>query len=423
LRFSIRSLDFPGWIYIFRAPRSATGEDVVELHVPGNPLLARMMLEVLVRAGSRHADPGEFTARGYFNGKLDLAQAEGIAATIAAQSEGELRAARQLLGGELARRLAPVLESIACTLALVEAGIDFSDEDISFVQAEQVCARIDAAVRALDELVAQSARFERLSHEPQVVLVGRPNAGKSTLLNALSGRERAVVSEAAGTTRDALSVHVALARGLVRVIDVAGIVDESDVAAYGAINSQMRRQALRALESADFVLLVRDCTDERPPIALARAPDITVRSKVDLSTPSPWYCGERAGERGRDSKSQECCTFVEGKQQTNLPEYGERELVVSALNGTGMSELFHRLDVLAFGAVGAHQSLALNARHLQLIADARASLDRARDTIDSGQEILALELRESLDAVGGILGQLTPDDVLGRIFSRFCIGK
>src|SRR5687768_16434231 len=178
LRFS--ALTVPAWLYVFRAPRSYTGEDLVEFHLLGNPLLARMLLDALVANGARPADPGEFTARAYFNGRIDLTEAEGVAATIAAGGEQELRAARQLLAGELARRLRPATDLIAETLALVEVGIDFSDEDVSFLSAVQVSQRAAHADDMLRELLDGSARFERLTHEPQVVLVGRPNAGKST---------------------------------------------------------------------------------------------------------------------------------------------------------------------------------------------------------------------------------------------------
>jgi tRNA modification GTPase len=241
----------------------------------------------------------------------------------------------------------------------------------------------------LRELLDGSARFERLTHEPRVVLVGRPNAGKSTLLNALAGHERAVTSPVAGTTRDVLTAEVALRRGIVRLTDAAGL-DDSSIDAADEIAGQMRRNALRALESADVVVLVRDATDDRPDMSLPRQPDLTVRTKSDL-----------------------------------LPAGNGDALTVSAHAGTNLDHLRQALDARALGdATGAGESLALNARHLRAISDARAALARAAERVNDGaSELVALELREALDALGGVVGMISPDDLLGRIFSAFCIGK
>jgi len=381
-------MSVPAWVYTFVAPRSYTGEELVELHIPGNAILARMLLTRLIELGARQADPGEFTARAFFNGRIDLTEAEGVAATVAAHSEQELRAARQLMAGELARRLRPVLDLLTETLALVEAGIDFTEEDISFLSEDDARARIAAADEQLERLVGESARFERLSYEPQVVLVGDPNAGKSTRLNALVGHHRAVVSPIAGTTRDALSAEVALKRGIVRIVDVAGLAG----VATTEIDQQMQRHALATVESSDLVVLVRDLSDAHELPQLPRSPDLVVRTKLDLAPTAA---------------------------------FAPTEIAVSAVTGANLDRLRDHLDRIAFGAAsGTSSSLALNARHLRSIADARAALSRAVVTLDSGgQELLALELRESLDALGQILGTISPDELLGRIFATFCIGK
>ncbi|HEY7087706.1 MAG TPA: tRNA modification GTPase [Tepidisphaeraceae bacterium] len=388
-KLTFQSLSVPAWVYTFASPRSVTGEDVIELHIPGNPLLARMLLSELVQLGVRQAEPGEFTARAYFNGRIDLTEAEGVAATIAAHSERELAAARQLLAGELARRLRPVLDQLAETLALVEVGIDFSEEDVTFLSSAQVTDRLSSANRALESLLADSTRFERLSHEPQVILIGRPNAGKSTLLNALAGQLRAVVSDQAGTTRDAIWSHVELTRGAIRLIDVAGL-DETP--AEDEIARQMQHRARQMIDEADVIALVRDSTDTRPDIKLDRDPDLHIATKADL---------------GGDART--------------------GEIHVSAIRGNNLHVLRKRLDVLAFGpSTDRGATLALNARHVAAIEEARAALSRARDRISdptAGSELLALELRESLDALGRVLGSVSPDDLLTRIFSTFCIGK
>ena len=394
----VNELKFPAWIYLFGAPRSYTGEDLVEFHLPGNPLLAQMTLQYLLRLGARLADAGEFTARAYFNGRIDLTEAEGIAATIHASNQQELSAARQLMAGELSRRVEPIIEDVAQTLALVEAGIDFSDEDVSFLSPQQASERIAKADRALEDLLRDSARFERLSHEPTFVLIGRPNAGKSTLLNALAGHERAIVSPVAGTTRDVLSAPITLARGVIRLIDVAGIEHSEEPTAHlvddphAHIHRQMQQHARRAAQTADRVILLRDITqhDDADPF-VPRSPDLVVLTKGDLA----------------NSK-------LDPRQSY---------LVVSAQTGTGMNELRAALDDLAFGVTASSAKLALNARHVQSIEEARTALAHAANQTSATPELLAMELREALDALGRIAGRVTPDDVLGRVFSTFCIGK
>ncbi len=378
---SVNDFCFPAWVYTFVAPKSYTGEDLIELHLPGNPLLARMTLDACQQHGARLAEPGEFTARAYFNGRLDLAEAEGVAATIAAHGEAELAAARQLMAGELSRRLKPAMDLLADTLALVEVGIDFVDEDVTFLSAADIAERLDRADHFLASIQSDSSRFEKLSHEPQVVLVGAPNAGKSTLLNALAKQDRAVVSPIAGTTRDVLSAAVYLRRGSVQLIDIAGI----EISTSGDVDRQMQVQALNAIETADVLIHVRDASSSETAIELSRAPDLTVYAKADL--------------------------YPAMAQAT----------AVSALTGEGLDNLRDQLDRIAFGSQTIGASLALTSRHLLAIDAARSAIARA--TQRSELEVLALEIRDALDHLGQILGVIAPDDLLGRIFSAFCIGK
>jgi tRNA modification GTPase len=284
------------------------------------------------------------------------------------------------------------LESVSDALALVELGIDFSEENVAFLTTSQLQDRIVAAESALRDLLDESTRFERLAHQPRMVLVGRPNAGKSSLLNALAQTHRGVVSPSAGTTRDAIWAEVRLRRGFVQIIDVAGL----DEAQSDEISRKMQQSARRSIESADALVLVRDVTDRRPTIETPVAVDLIVGTKLDLV----------AGGCPR------AFTAPSG-------------LDVSALTGSNLQRLRESLDEIAFGRSPAQAALALNARHEESIREAQRALSRARaaTTDGCGAEVIALELREALDALGRVLGEVSPDDVIGRIFAGFCIGK
>lgn len=380
----VETLRIASWLYLFAGPRSYTGQDLVEIHLPGNPLLGTSLFNALTTAGARPAEPGEYTARAYFNGRLDLTQAEGVAATVSAANANQLRAARSLLAGELPRRLAPITESLVQLLARIEAQIDFADEGVGEIPADELSVGIWRVRRNLQTLVNQSGRFERISHAPRIVLAGRPNAGKSTLLNALAGCERAMTSPRAGTTRDVLSALAMLPSGQVTLIDAAGLTEPGD----DPIEIAMQARAHAAAAAADVLALVRDPADSLPPPELPREADLTILTKQDIH-PSP-------------------ATHLLGR-------------CVSAHSGWGMASLRADLDRLAFGDSAAGAGLALNARHVRAIDECLGALARIEAAMPA--ELIALELREALDALGSILGQVTPDDILGRVFSSFCIGK
>jgi tRNA modification GTPase len=390
-------LHCPAWIYAFKSPHSYTGEDSIEFHLPGSPVLAKMLIDELYCRGARPAEPGEFTARAFFNGKLGLTEAEGVAATISAGNEAELTAARQLLAGELARRLAPITDSLAQTLALIEVGIDFTEEEVTFLAAEEISQRITDANSALSDLLDQSVRFEQLTHEPRIVFAGRPNAGKSSLINALTNQTRAIVSDVAGTTRDVLTAPLDLARGRVMLADVAGIdavvQDESH-----PIDRRMQMHAKTAIESADHVILVHDCTDNRAMLELPRNAALIVFTKSDLQ--------------------------YEEAPDVHPGLRGVETISVSSKTGQGLDKLREALDSLSFGSDRTGATIAMNRRHIAAIGQAREALSRASMRVaENSPELVAMDLRDVLDSLGSIVGQITRDDVLGRIFSAFCIGK
>ncbi len=392
----------PVGLMLFQAPRSFTGQDVAELHIPGSPALLAMTMEKFLTHGARQAEGGEFSARAFLNGKLDLTEAEGIAATIAARSDHQLRAAASLRHGSLHRWVQKQADNLADLLAMVEAGIDFSDEPgVSFIALDQLQQRLNDISCAMQTLESRSVSWEALPAMPTVIMLGRPNVGKSSLLNALSGQQRAIVSPVAGTTRDALSVEISDASRSVRLVDAAGV--ETDLTPMANLMNDARRQTLLR---ADVILLVIDHTDTDGSLQalLGEVQDIhvwkiIVRNKSDLSAglraspaaiPLPWI---NASAKTGDSLP---------ALRTTLFDYAHRQAPVT------------------------EDCLTLNSRHQLLLRQARAAVQRAGEILaSSGQfpELLAADLRAALDDLGAISGTISSDDVLGRIFSSFCIGK
>ncbi|HEX8341742.1 MAG TPA: GTPase [Tepidisphaeraceae bacterium] len=380
----------PATVYAFRAPRSYTGDDVVELHLPSNPVLIDSLLRQCVRLGARPAGPGEFTARAFLRGRLGLAEAEGVALSIAAVNAAELDAARRLLAGELTQRLHAPTEALTALLAAIEAGIDFSDEGVTFVASSELRTRLAGARSELQSLRDHAPRIEGLA-APRVVLVGRPNAGKSTLLNALVGNERAVASPVAGTTRDALTADADVPGGTVTLVDLAGLDTAIDPDVSTEIQQQMQALLHAEIDRAAVVVLVQDVTDSRPAPHLARPADLTVFTKCDLSPVTPGPTDDVA--------------------------------LVSAATGRGLDVLRQQIGHAAFQRHSG-EGLALGSRHIGELASAVAALQSAESAIDGDRaELIAADVRDALDALGRIVGHVSPDDVLDRVFGAFCIGK
>ena len=380
-RLAFADLHVAATVLSFRGPQSHTGEDVAEYLIPGNPLLVSMLLGELRRRGLRQAEPGEFSARAFFNGKTTLAAAEGVAASIAATNDRQLAAAARLRGGELSRRLEGPMDDLADLAALCELSLDFADDDVTVVSPADLRRRIDAIADDLRRLLADATRLGTLGRPPRVALVGRANAGKSTLLNVLAGQLRAVASPTAGTTRDVLEVDVDLPGGRVTLVDLAGL----DELPRGEIDVAAADVARREAATADVLLLVRADGDARPAPTLPRPADLLAVTKCDAD---PVASPPR----------------------------------LSAHTGVGLAALKARLQDLAFAAATG-DGLGLTARHAAAVADALAAVDDARAGIDVGDELVAHALRAALDALGGVVGLVSPDAILGRVFADFCIGK
>lgn len=390
----------PGVALVFRAPRSYTAQDVVELHFLGAPALLGWVVEACIAAGARRAEPGEFTLRAVLAGRMDLSQAHGVAGMIAARSDMQLRAAERLLHGELSRVAGAARERLADLLSLVEGAMDFAEEPIEFITPGQLHAGLMELRKALAATTAAGVRAERWDQLPRVVLAGRPNAGKSSLLNRLTGLDRAICAPVAGTTRDVLSAPLQLGETECLLIDAAGVGDAMD-----ALDAQAQRAARDALKSADLVVWVEDVTTGNP----AR------RSEQPAFEAPMLYVGNK-------------CDLLETQRATGTDEY---DLLVSATTGAGLDALKALL-----AARLQHRESGVSDSAVALMSEHRAALDSALEALDraiglataSGEsladaDLVAAELRVAARELGVLAGQDDTEDLLGRIFSRFCVGK
>lgn len=387
-----------GLALYFPAPHSFTGEDVLELHAHGGPVLVQMLVERVVGLGARPARPGEFTERAFLNDKLDLTQAEAIADLIDAGSRAAARAAQRSLRGDFSAAVLALNEQVTELRTWVEAAIDFPDEDIDFLDSaelQQRLAAVDEGFRRLEETARQGCL---LRDGIQVVIAGRPNAGKSSLLNALAGYEAAIVTPVPGTTRDVVREELVIDGLPVHVLDTAGLRDSGDV-----VEQEGVRRARAALASADHALVVLDASApevDALPALLAELPaslDRTVvRNKVDLTGEPPGYAA------------------AEGAVVN-----------VSARTGAGLGELRERLRTVAGFHPAGEGTVIARRRHLDRLATARRHFDAARRQLEEQQagELMAEELLQVQNALAEITGEFSSDDLLGRIFASFCIGK
>ena len=379
----------------FKSPASYTGEDIVELQSHGSPVVLEQLVQRCVELGARRARPGEFSERAFLNGKLDLAQAEAVADLIAAADANAARAARRALEGEFSRRVEALAADVLVIRVHVEAAIDFADEPIDTLGGAQLRARFTNAAQSLDGLLRAAERGRRLRDGLHAVIVGPPNAGKSSLLNALAGSERAIVTDIAGTTRDLLHEVVRIDGVELTLVDTAGLREGGD-----AIEREGMRRARDELARADLALVVLDARDVETgrnavTDAIAGVPrQLWIHNKSDLlRAAAPFDTGER--------------------------------LHVSARTGAGLEALHARLRVLAQGEGEAGEgAFTARARHVDALRQAQSEQALAREQLDHDALDLAAEsLRHAHDALGEITGHVRADDLLGHIFSSFCIGK
>jgi tRNA modification GTPase len=386
-----------GLVTVFLGPHSYTGEDLVEISVHGGAVVPSLVLGALLEAGARQALPGEFTRRAVVNGRMDLLQAEAVADLIDARSQMAHRVALQQLDGTLSRRTAELRNDILDLEAHVAYDIDFPEEDDGPIDRSAVGTRLTQAIGILDDLLRSSQAGEMIRDGALVVIGGAPNAGKSSLFNALVGRQRAIVTEVPGTTRDAIESLVEIRGWPVRLVDTAGLRESSDVVERLGIEISERY-----LADADVVLLCAETREELGTLSnkivhLTRAPHIPVRTKSDL--------------RGFSA------------------EANGSAITISALNGQGLDELTDRISSLLseqFGAVIDEAPLLTRERHRRAVTAARAELLAFHEAWlrnDPPSSIAAIHLREAAHHLAELIGSVDVEDVLERVFSTFCVGK
>ncbi len=383
---------------VMRAPRTYTREDVVEISCHGGLLPAKLVLDAVLAAGARTAEPGEFTKRAFLNGRLDLAQAEAVADLIHSRTELALRAAHEQLAGALSQRVRALRDQLMHVLAHVEAQLDFPDEDIAPETEARLLEHLDDAQEVIRKLLLTAPEGQLLRRGVRAAIVGRPNVGKSSLLNQLLGRDRAIVSPLPGTTRDTIEESANI-RGLPIVfIDTAGLRESDD-----ELEREGMRRSRAALDQAELIVHVLDASaplaaaDQRDLAGLASRKRIVVLNKCDLPLAFP---------------------------ADALPADTIR---VSCLTGAGIEPLKDRFrDLLWTGQlhVGTDQ-VTINARHEDALRRAAAALEPARQALRAGVplDLVALDLRTAVNAVGEIVGQTATEDLLDSIFRQFCIGK
>ena len=390
----------------FAKPHSYTTDDIVEISAHGSPVVLRHIVELALAAGARLAEPGEFTMRAFLNGRIDLTQAEAVRDLIESQTLYQAKVAAQQLEGALSRRLQPVKQKLVELIAVLEAGIDFAEDDVSVLPAKQILEHISNVRFPLEELV-RSFAYGKIVHEGlTLAIVGRPNVGKSSLFNRLVEHERAIVTATPGTTRDLVTETVSLDGIPVRLVDTAGIRRALDEAESIGIQKSME-----ALADADLVLLVLDGSqaESHEDAELRRQVEqraaIVVENKADLAS---------GGEEGKRSL------------HDRPPDATSPVIRTSALTGQGIPEL--RAAILGhLGGEGAsaESGFLTNARHQKLVQDSLSGLTTAETAVHNRipHEMLLLDLYSALRPLDEITGATTTDDILNLIFSRFCIGK
>ena len=382
-------------ISVFRAPNSYTGEDSVEINIHGSPFIAKVVLEELIRFGLKLAEPGEFTKRAFINGRLDLSQAEAVADVIRSSTDSSLRGARNQLDGLLSQKVSELRALLINLSSFVELELDFSEEDIKFMGKEKLNAGIDEIIKEIDALLSTYSFGRNIRDGINVVIVGQPNVGKSSLLNYILKESRAIVSHIPGTTRDIIREEVSMDGILIKLYDTAGIrFSEDEIEKEGVTRSR------EAVKNADIVVFLGDVDRGFSEEIFKEISDLSISGKIFK---------------------------VMNKADLDVNSAFNAEIKISAKTGLGIKELLKKIKDSALSSSSFSEKTAIisTLRHYNCLEEARKNLLNAKDSIsqEMSGEFISVDLRSAEQSLAEIIGVVTSDDILNNVFSKFCIGK
>jgi len=382
-------------ISVFRAPNSYTGEDSVEINIHGSPFIAKVVLEELIRFGLKLAEPGEFTKRAFINGRLDLSQAEAVADVIRSSTDASLRGARNQLDGLLSQKVSELRALLINLSSFVELELDFSEEDIKFMGKEKLNAGIDEIIKEIDALLSTYSFGRIIRDGINVVIVGQPNVGKSSLLNYILKESRAIVSHIPGTTRDIIREEVSMDGILIKLYDTAGIrFSEDEIEKEGVTRSR------EAVKNADIVVFLGDVDRGFSEEIFKEISDLSISGKIFK---------------------------VMNKADLDVNSAFNAEIKISAKTGLGIKELLKKIKDSALSSSSFSEKTAIisTLRHYNCLEEARKNLLNAKDSIsqEMSGEFISVDLRSAEQSLAEIIGVVTSDDILNNVFSKFCIGK
>jgi tRNA modification GTPase len=404
----INGFELNCYIYLFCSPNSYTGEDLAEIHLLACSEAFEAVFSKLLSLGCRNAEPGEFTYRAYINGKMDLSCAEAVAQVIQSSNQYQLSAVQRLFGGSIEKKISQIRTEILNLLSLIEAGLDFSTDDIEIISSKKAIEAAEKIKDSLNELLDGSITFEQITQAPSVVIAGTANAGKSSLVNAIVGVDRSIVSDQSGTTRDALEHWLKLEKCDCVLFDCAGLV----VKPADILQALANEAALKAINDATIIIFCVDITKKYYSIDLQILKQLKKKPAVYIATKCDLLSGAGAAEKIKTLKDIFAADFI----------------VTSSKTSTGLNELKKLIEqniiMQTSGIAEAAEKTALTERHRKVVTEAIKNIENASDELKkSNEEIAAFTLRSALQNLSGFEPQHLDEKILETIFSRFCIGK